>query len=293
MGREIKNKQEPKSKKKEWVCPNLPKPQCSYRQLRRQVKAGNVPKEWDELYDGLLQMIKDELAQNPGQALFYKELKVPYTVGTAYYNDRKNEAPYSPAILLNDYLTRRLKREGYKHACMRLVFNPSQGSMWAKQINAMRESEYKAQYAEWQERKIRYDNRDLSDYDYTVASPGKAPTAPTTSESEYVPSSYVIVISCSTKKSRAAKKKAHSVMVRQRKKTKTRVSSSLLVTMAYILPIVALAAICLLCGGVYSVINPEFEIMTLLSFAGAPIIIVGLIIGWRVHDRLDKNGFLG
>ncbi|MBR2970980.1 MAG: hypothetical protein IKC48_04205 [Clostridia bacterium] len=285
--------QKKNSQKKEWVCPNLPKPQCSYKQLRRQVKAGNVPKEWNDLYDGLLQMIKDEFAQNPGQSIFYKELEVPYSVGTAYYNDRKNEAPYSPAILLNDYLTKRLKSEGYKHACMRLIFNPSQGSMWAKEINAMNERAYQAQYAEWQERKIRYDNRDLSDYDYTVASPGKAPTRTFAGESPYVPSKYVIVISCATKKSRAAKKKEKSVMVRQRKKTKTKLPGSLLVFLAYILPVVALAATCLLCGGIYSLINSEFEIMMLLSFAGAPIIIVGLIIGWRVHDKLDKKGFLG
>jgi hypothetical protein len=274
-------------------CPYLPYIN-SYAQLKSQLKAGLVPNEWNVLYKNVLNVIQDSFSKNPHKSLFFAEFEVSCQTSNAhnYYKTGK-ESPYSPAILLNDYLTKKLQREGYKHAYIRLIHIPSSGSMWAKSINANRQRAYEIEYNDWRAQKYLYDTRQgnaiIGPSD--VASPGKAPTAPSM-ESEYVPSKYVIMVQCCKRKDKFAAKNEKKVLVMQRKQTKCKINGNLLVTLAYILPIIALAAVAYLTGFIYSLTNPEFEIKTLFTFAAAPIIIVGLLIGWGVHSKLDNDGFL-
>lgn len=278
-----------KAQGKAWVCPDLP---CGYKYstLTAMVKSNSVPKAWNDLYDGILKMIKEDFKKNPNKTFFSKEMQIPWSIGRGYYKDGK-EAPYSPAIVLNDYLTKRLKKEGYKHASIRIIYIPSKGSRWAQGINAMRQREYEAAYTDWQIQKYRYDTQERNEILGGISSPGKAPEAPTM-VSSYVESRYVIMVQCSKIKSSSAKKMWKETLRLQRRSTKSKIPGSLLVFLAYILPVAALAGIAVLAGLIGGMVNPEFEMEVLFAVASAPIVIGGLLIGWGFHSWLDKEGYL-
>ena len=280
-----------KPEPKPWVCPNLPEIQWSHSALKQQVKSGRIPKEWDELYDGICKMVKTDFSKNPNKMYFYKELDVRYGYGLNYYKDGKN-APYSHAILLNDYLSKRLKSEGFYHACIRLIFIPAKGNRWAKEINAMRQSQYNIEYADWQRRKIAYDVYTPDAIADGPSSPGKAPTPPQMDSTEYVESKYVIIVQCSRIKMKEAKKSEKQIRVMQRKKTGCKIPSSLLVFLAYVLPILALGSILAATVLITKLINPAAELTIIEAFGGVVTIGGGLLLGWGCHSALDKNGYL-
>ena len=280
-----------KPAEKPWVCPDLPRLGYSYGTIKRLIKSGNVPKEWDELYDGIHAMIEKDFASNPYKTFFSKEIEVPYRVGNNYYKDGK-DAAYSPAILLNEYLSKRLKSEGYDHACIRLIYIPSQGSMWAKQINAMRQSAYNAELAEWQSNKYRYDTQEVNEILGSVPNPGKAPTAPTMMSTSYTSSKYVFMVQCSKGKSRRAKKSEKQIRVMQRKKTGSKLPAPLLVLLAYVLPVLALGAILAATVSIAKLVDPEIELMVILLFGSIITVGGGLALGWGFHSALYKNGYL-
>ena len=277
---------------KKWVCPELPKMKYGYSVIKRMIKNNNVPKEWDELYDGIVQMINEDFALNPNKTLFVKELEIPWSIGRDYYLD-DNDAAKSPAKLLNEYLSTRLAKEGYHQASMRLIYIPSKGNRWAKEINAMRQREYEIEYEDWRQRKYRYDTQEVNEILGGVASPGKEPTAPKYLESEYQSSRYVIMVQCSKKKNdRTAKSLLKDTMKMQRSATKNKSLGSLLVFASYVLPILALAIVMAAACGICTLLIPDFEIQLILSIATAPLIIVGLLIGWGIHSKLYNDGYI-
>ena len=280
-----------KAEEKPWVCPILPEIQWSHSTLKSQIKAGNIPKEWNELYDGISKMIKTEFTKNPNKMYFYKELNVQYGYGLNYYKSGK-QAPYSHAILLNDYLTKRLKSEGFHHASIRLIYIPAKGNRWAKEINATRQSQYNIEYADWQRRKIAYDVYTPDAIADGPSSPGKAPTPPDMESTAYVESKYVIMVQCSRIKDKAAKKTEKNIRILQRQKTGCKLNGNLMVLLAYVLPLLAMAAVAAAVCGIGMLVKPDFSTQTFLSFAGVPFIAVGLLLGWGCHSALYKNGFL-
>jgi hypothetical protein len=175
---------------------------------------------------------------------------------------------------------------------MRLIFIPAQGSMWAKQINAMRQHEYNMNYADWQRRKIAYDVYTPDAIADGPSSPGKAPTPPDMMDTTYVSSKYVIFIQCARIKMKEAKKTDKQIRIMQRKKTKTKINGNLLVLLAYVLPLLALGILTAAGCGIGLLINPELQVKGVLSIVSVPIIIVGLLLGWGCHSALYKNGYL-
>lgn len=274
-----------------WVCPALPGLTYKYSAIKQMVKTNNVPKEWKELYEGISRMIKEDFEKNPQKTSFFKELEIPYGIGMDYYKDGK-QSPYSPAILLNEYLSKRLASEGYYHASMRMIFIPSKGSMWAREINAMRMREYEIAHSDWARQKQRYDTQEVNEILGPVASPGKEPTPPSYGEEAYQSSKYVIMVQCSRCRDKAAEKTLNDAMRMQRSKTKSKIPGSMLVLMSYVLPILALLLIVLAVGALCTLAIPDLAIEIVLGLGIPASVIVGAIIGWGFHSKLYKNGYL-
>ena len=182
-----------------------------YKQLETDFKKGIVPDEWVEIYDKLRALIKERFVAG-GCTRLAEQVVVSHSFYRKYfyfYSSFDKRGMYSPGRFLNGYLTRRLKAEGFKTACIRLRHEV--GNPWADSMNANLDAQYKRDLAEWQEKKLRYDNYANSP-DYTlggVANPGAAPTAPTHySRTESI--SYFI-ISCAMGVDRRMKKYPISV----------------------------------------------------------------------------------
>ena len=77
----------------------------------------------------------------------------------------------------------------------------------------------------------------------------------------------------------------------QRRKTKTKIPGSLLVWLAYLVPVAAMFGLAVLGGGIYKLFDPEFDLKVLFAFATAPCVIGGLLLGWGVHSKLYTEGF--
>ena len=274
---------------KKWVCPKLPIMSESFRKIKKRVNNNDVPKEWDELYENIIYIINEHF-KDSGNTYFYKEMDVPYEVYKAYYKDNK-DAPNSPAILLNEYLSKKLRKEGYKHSFIRMIYIPSEGSMWAKEINTIRQHQYELNYKEWQAKKLYYDVSENNEILGSKASVGKAPTAPTL-ESSYVPSRYIIVVQCAKEKSKKVKQIEQKIMKLQRQRVGIRVNGSLLVFLCYVAPVALLFGLIYGIGYILNYLNPDFEIEDLFAFTSVIFIVGGLLIGWGIHTLLYNKGFL-
>ncbi len=177
-----------------------------YKKLEADFKKGIVPDEWVEIYDKLRALIRERFVAE-GCTSLAEQVVVSYPFYKKYfyfYSSFDKRGMYSPGRFLNGYLTRRLKAEGFKTACIRLRYEV--GNPWADSMNANLDAQYKRDLADWQEKKLRYDNYAGSP-DYTlggVSSPGAAPTAPTHySKTESI--SYFI-INCAIEVDRRMKK---------------------------------------------------------------------------------------
>lgn len=83
----------------------------------RQVKEGHVPDEWVKLYDGYVEKIKEHILKGNLSFLFKDAVSADYYQEKAAVNKGKN----SVVTLMNDYLTKRLKQDGFSSAKFRLV----------------------------------------------------------------------------------------------------------------------------------------------------------------------------
>ena len=83
----------------------------------RQVKEGHVPDEWVKLYDGYVEKIKEHILKGNLSFHFKDAVTADYYQEKASVNKGKN----SVVTLMNDYLTKRLKQDGFSSAKFRLV----------------------------------------------------------------------------------------------------------------------------------------------------------------------------
>lgn len=83
----------------------------------RQVKEGHVPDEWVKLYDGYVEKIKEHILKGNLSFHFKDAVSADYYQEKASVNKGKN----SVVTLMNDYLTKRLKQDGFSSAKFRLV----------------------------------------------------------------------------------------------------------------------------------------------------------------------------
>ena len=75
----------------------------------RQVKEGHVPDEWVKLYDGYVEKIKEHILKGNLSFHFKDAVSADYYQEKASVNKGKN----SVVTLMNDYLTKRLKQDGF------------------------------------------------------------------------------------------------------------------------------------------------------------------------------------
>ena len=83
----------------------------------QQVKEGHVPDEWVKLYDGYVEKIKEHILKGNLSFHFKDAVSADYFQEKAAVNKGKN----SVVTLMNDYLTKRLKQDGFSSAKFRLV----------------------------------------------------------------------------------------------------------------------------------------------------------------------------
>lgn len=83
----------------------------------QQVKEGHVPDEWVKLYDGYVEKIKEHILKGNLSFHFKDAVSADYYQEKASVNKGKN----SVVTLMNDYLTKRLKQDGFSSAKFRLV----------------------------------------------------------------------------------------------------------------------------------------------------------------------------
>ena len=304
----------------------LPKLGASYQTLKKQIKNGHAPKEWDALYELISKRVKESLEKSPQNTFYYEEIETSYNVYSNYYNGSwTGRSAYFHAILLNDYLSKRLKSEGYEHACIRLILIPGNQSStmdkWvSKWVADQKQREYESAYKDWQEKKIRYDNYQpdaITGYTPPV-NPGRPPVAPNgdcvgfglakpvyiastnnNKAPEKIPDRYVYIVQCSKVKSKDVKRSEKQIMIKQRSKTGSQ-HPGLLVFLAYILPILALAAslavIMAIIGLVQFITNGSVEMDTMIILAGSlgflPVFGGGLFIGHKIHDKLYREKYL-
>lgn len=95
-----------------------------YKKLKQAIKENEIPQEWEILYDAYMRMVKDNLKDIQDKK-FELEYKVEKTFYKEYFYD-KNEydgkaTKYSPGKLLNKYLAKTFKQEGYKNSKFKLT----------------------------------------------------------------------------------------------------------------------------------------------------------------------------
>lgn len=86
--------------------------EAAYETLEKQVREGNIPEEWDSIYDKYVEKIKSHILA--GNLTFsFKD-----TVTQKYYEEKASvcKGKNSAATLMSEYLTKRLKKDGFASA---------------------------------------------------------------------------------------------------------------------------------------------------------------------------------
>ena len=153
-----------------------------YKELEKRLKSGNIPEEWQKIWSDIREIVRYLFLKDPAAIPQCTALKIDVTSSYYYkYFIIDVRAPkmkkYSVGRLLNGYLTRQLKKEGFKKACLRLV--QERGNPWAKQMNENARAAYERELREWQEKKAYYDSVPVNEIMGGAPAPGKAPAEPT------------------------------------------------------------------------------------------------------------------
>lgn len=131
----------------------------TFKQLKKDLKADKVPAEWVEVYDSYLEKLKKELKGFDGNAFEFKLSATKKLYETYFYEGAF--ARYSPGLLLNEYMAKRLKAEGFSGVTFALERYYTYYSTEQDEINYQRETkdferrhsealrEYERKYAEW------------------------------------------------------------------------------------------------------------------------------------------------
>ncbi len=154
---ETQKKAQEAARKKELL--SLTEQKAAFAQLKKDLKTGNVPKEWVALYDEYLEKLKVKLTDFNEKTFDFK-LDATKELYEEYFYEGAAER-YSPGILLNQYMAKRLKDEGFYSVTFSLERYYTYYSTKQDEINyenatkdfnrrhseAMRE--YERAYAEW------------------------------------------------------------------------------------------------------------------------------------------------
>ena len=168
--------------------PDPDNPKQYYKELEKRIKKGDIPATWQKIWAEMRQMVRYLYLQDPYSIPSNVSFRMD-VISSYYYEhfiiDAKMKK-FSTGRLLNGYLTRQLKSEGFKTACLRLVH--IRGNPWAKQMNATLQSNYERNLGDWQAKKAEYDSFRPNGIMDGPSNPGRAPSAPTfysTQESQY------------------------------------------------------------------------------------------------------------
>ena len=95
-----------------------------YKQLKYDLKQNDIPQEWEMLYDAYMRMLDDSLKDIEDKC-FEIEYQVEKTFYKEYFygkDDLDGKAQkYSTGKLLNKYLAKTFKQQGYKNAKFKLT----------------------------------------------------------------------------------------------------------------------------------------------------------------------------
>ena len=184
-------KKEPPFKRNVGLEPHIENVKAYYKDLARRLRKGDVPEEWQRIWGEIREIVRynylKDLSSVPNRVALH--LNVTYSYYSKYFLFDINKPKmkrFSTGRLLNGYLTRQLKKEGFKTACVRLVH--ARGNPWAKQMNANIQANYERELGDWQAKKANYDSFKPDGIAADPAHPGKAPSAPTfysASETQY------------------------------------------------------------------------------------------------------------
>lgn len=96
----------------------------NYKNLKKAIKENEIPQEWEILYDAYMRMLKDGLKDIQDKK-FELEYKVEKTFYKEYFYEEDvydgKAKKYSPGKILNKYLAKTFKQEGYKNAKFKLT----------------------------------------------------------------------------------------------------------------------------------------------------------------------------
>ena len=153
-----------------------------YKELEKRLKSGNIPEEWQKIWNDIREIVRYEFLKDPCDIprSIARKLKVSYSYYSKYFIfdiSHPKMKKYSVGRLLNGYLTRQLKKEGFKKACLRLV--QERGNPWANQMNENAQAAYERELREWQAKKAYYDSAPVNEIWGGAPNPGKAPASPT------------------------------------------------------------------------------------------------------------------
>lgn len=96
----------------------------NYKKLKQKIKENEIPQEWEILYDAYMRMLKDNLKDIKDKK-FELEYKVEKTFYKEYFYEQDvyggKAIKYSTGKLLNKYLAKTFKQEGYKNSKFKLT----------------------------------------------------------------------------------------------------------------------------------------------------------------------------
>ncbi len=169
------------SKSPAWE-PTTDNPKMHYKELEKRIKKGDIPEEWQKIWAEMREVVRYLYFQDPYSipSCAYMKLNVTSSYYYKYFiidSGNPKMKKYSVGRLLNGYLTRQLKKEGFKKACLRLVHE--RGNPFAKQMNENVRAAYERELSEWQAKKAYYDSAPVNEILGGAPHPGKAPSEPT------------------------------------------------------------------------------------------------------------------
>lgn len=113
--RQVQSQQEEQRIQKETQKRNA-EMKIRFETLKNNVKNGNVPEEWTQIYDKYIEKIKAALSGDS------EEFSFTESVTKEYYDSKENfrDGSESERTLLNSFLTQKLKDEGFKNVIFEL-----------------------------------------------------------------------------------------------------------------------------------------------------------------------------
>jgi len=188
---EIETKKEAKAPvKKKASHPPIEECKANFERFRENLDKNEVPNEWVEFCDKAFEKLKNEL-ENLKEKTFSIKIDSTKKVYKSFFYEG-DAAQYSPGILLNEYMTKRLQSEGFFDASLTLSSYETRYSTEEDEKNyntAIQEhfrntkpiyDKYERELADWNAKNSIYQDylRSSSGGINPPSSPGRRPTYP-------------------------------------------------------------------------------------------------------------------